>query len=707
MSVNFDGLDTLGDVNAFLEPLVTGDPTELFGTALPQLDSCLTRLALSLARAQKAAGKNSQDKGAVLDALATPFNEIKSALNDLFNVGDVDLDDDATLSDAIKAYTSSFTEALRNPVAAFVQSQKDAFNFNMQQLGSVFMGRGDRKGYFDKVWDKTHFMFTQLFINVEGGAENMGGMVWYALSEVMPAIDVELRYLKRMKKAVYTSIEEVSSIPPNMQPGVPNLWGTVKMCEIEEHLRRVATDLRDRSRWNRSEFKFATEKACATAEVLKSGILPEGSREFLKGTLGWNDKQLNAIKDFKFLPNVKFRAKLIELTALNNFLQEQDRQVIYFHRNLQKLMDRFQQLVSLDLGDVLALIIDMLLNHVIAIRADLEAQARGFQSSGDQATGQGQAPDLLTHLASQGTNYVALSALCFIMERTQSIQNAITRLVDFNHAMLRAIERFVGYYKGSDCGSDEGAAAIDDSIQSFLRAVDARLRGQGPADRVLTARGREVLRRIEAHEKFLVCIRDRMFLGQEEILGPAMAVTNAYATVKNIIALVKRVPELYDRITSLELLNLDEDGLADRSALDAIVQGLQCLVLRCDNPWVTSIASKAQKQFEAVRDESDAQSLDIGSLEELATASRKSSLSAGFAAFMKLYENVQKLLNLDLTLLCDIDTTAKPKGNSPAEPLPGTDDLSGDTEDRALQRRREELARREAADQAQGFGPSM
>lgn len=734
---DFDGLDAISDINAVMESIVSQPPV---GVGLGSLEQCIAELAVTLGKARSAANRSQQEKSALIEALGSKIDVIGGALQDLFVPDDGSLDEEPPENRVgIQAYAKQVANAFLNPFEALIKSQEAMFGEGLERIGDVFMGSTDPnapKGYFSQFKDTTQFIFTQLFFDSKTAANNIGAMVWYAVEEVIPAADVELKYLRNMKRALKTVLEGISNLPPSMKPGIPNLWAASQLCEVEGHLRTVAGELQAKSTWNRGEFGKATTKICETAEVLRNGILPIGGREFVKNLTGWNDRQLNALQGMKFLPDVKFRLKLIELTTMNRYLQEQDRHIRTFYKNLQGILDAIASLTRVDLGDVLAILVMILRNHIAVIRADVQAQAQGFLSAQsaqdfsalqsskkvkvetDARTGQKKlvgtgasaeeisaakkatTDDVYSYMSQQAANFTALSALCFIFKKIQSVQPVLQKLLDVNNSVMSAILKFVKYVSLEKCGDVEGALAINESLYAFLGVLDERLRGAGPSNAIIADRAKGLLERIEAHEKFVRCIRDKLTQGNKAILIASLAIS----TRKNILALVSAWKDLRERIRNLDFISIPIDSWSTRNILDTLLKAIQCLVARCNNPSFARILKMAENQFRDQRDSHEIKGIDLSYFDRTPKASGESAMGTRMAAFFRLYQALMEIVNMDLTILCDlnfekkVDETKRPAPGEGATGVP-----EGPPTDRGSQLRKEQEEKAAAAGGATPF----
>jgi hypothetical protein len=109
-----DAFDAIGDLNSVIDPLVSAENLgdSLFDS-LPSIDSCLTELIVSLALAQDQGLSESKTKKAIIEALVSPIEELRSSLKELFVPDSAALSDAANGSESmISAYSKQVFEAL-------------------------------------------------------------------------------------------------------------------------------------------------------------------------------------------------------------------------------------------------------------------------------------------------------------------------------------------------------------------------------------------------------------------------------------------------------------------------------------------------------------------------------------------------------------------------------------------------------------------
>jgi hypothetical protein len=728
-----DAFDAIGDLNSVIDPLVSAENLgdSLFDS-LPSIDSCLTELIVSLALAQDQGLSESKTKKAIIEALVSPIEELRSSLKELFVPDSAALSDAANGSESmISAYSKQVFEAMKNPFAALMQQQKAVFQAGLEQVGDILMSEGDQpgqRGLVNQVYDRVEFILRELFVNEQRAGSSMGGLLIYAIEEAIPGIDAELRYLKKMRDAVTVVEEESSKLPPSMVPQLPNLWASSQLCASDDHLRKVSHDLEYNSTWNRGAFEDATEAVCKSAEALRTGLLPTEGREFVKNLTGWDDRQLNAIGDMSFMPNVEYRLMTLRITQLNVFVQRQDVHVLTFHRNLKNALDTLESLTSIGVGHILSLVVQVLRAQIQAVEADLNAGAQGFTGAlpagvpdkvgadpGSEGGGRDNAKyatDVFAQLSQQATGYVVLEALCFLMDKVKRIQSGLDQLLDVNNTIMKAVKDFVRYYKTEeDCGvGDNGADIITQKMHTFLTYTERRLRGDTISNEFLGKRAQELKDAITDHEKWLVCMRNNLFFGNENIGKAITGVANALSVVKNISNLVRKMPQLEDAIRNFDLrkmMGLDED--AEFNPIDAVMRALQCLLLRCGNSYISSTATLVQEQFKPKQDARHAGNMTMGRLDEVPKQSRLTGENLRINAFMRAIAALQKLTSLDLEELCNIDTSPSIRAREPGDPAvapdpPAVTAVEGEPEDVAAKARETEIKREQAVQDAKPFG---
>jgi hypothetical protein len=198
---------------------------------------------------------------------------------------------------------------MENPFDALFTAQLNVLSIAGDQVTAVFAGTGDpnnsnamqREGVVRQVRDRVQMLVRQLIFNAKAAPQQLGGLLFFALQEGIPAIEAELLYLGMMKRLVQDLVSEASALPPSMIPGFPNASATDLLCQAEMHLRAVRDELNNRKTFNRSEMTQATDKTCEARDVIASGTMAETFARQLKNLYGLTDLQFNTLKNMKFM----------------------------------------------------------------------------------------------------------------------------------------------------------------------------------------------------------------------------------------------------------------------------------------------------------------------------------------------------------------------------------------------------------------------
>lgn len=680
-------VEQIAKLNAALEPLVA-NPTydgTLDSLALPALDTCLLKLAAALARAQTSGLSDSATEQMIGDLLVAPFNELGNTLKQIF----VPQGDSYSTSYGAyaKAYGGAIAGAAVDPLAAMLQMQTNTFMSSMDQISNIFFSTDTPGGgVATKVIDRVSLVMRSMFFSSTSSAQTLSGLFYYAISEGIPAIDAELAYLRQMKELIRTSNEQASHLPTGFTPQIPNFILANQLCEAEQHLEHVEGGLRLRRTFNRAEFGKATSDVCQSADIIFNGNIPESVRGQVKNFFGLNDRQLNSLISGKFMPSPDFHLTMIKLQALNTFLQGADAQVISLHRNLLGLMAVLNSLTSLNVADIIMLIVQVLRRQIAALRSDLEAQSAGFPGAvnaipGKPATeqvvpgqmvpkyGEGRrfvnegsnatSTDVYAYMTSQASAYVILTQMCYVMQRAQSLYSGIDALIQGNNRFLQMFEAFIGYYQGAQCGDEGGAIRIQQALTSYANVVESRLSGQIVGNQKIARAAHNVVQQIEGHEKFLTCMKECLFMGDKKVMGIASTAMDVVSAAKNIAALVHQYSDLAETMKTMDLNKLlGTDEYAEYNALDAIMQALQCLVLQCNNEQFKTLFQEAQTQFGKDFDKKKAKALTVGSLGEVPKMAQNVVQNQRIQAMTRLINSLKKLTaGPSIKDLCNVDAS--------------------------------------------------
>lgn len=690
--------ETLAGLNAWTEPFVdnpTFDGNAGLAGLLPSLDSCLMDLVRGLALAKSTGLSDSETEQFVLDALVTPLNEAAQALQQIFvpPTGSTD----GSVSAYAQSYGRAWAAAAANPMTAILQMQGATFATSLDKIGTILFGNSTTEsgGAVGQVWDRVKSIYRTMLFGSTQAESNLAGLVLYALEEGLPALDAEVVYLQRMKKLVRTLNEQCSSLPPSFTPAIPNFAIANRLCEAEERLRRVAVDLRNARKFNRSEFGQATTAVCDSKDMIFDGSMSSTVQKQIKNFFALNDKQWAALKAGKFLPDVRFRITMIELQTLDAAMLKVDTQVISLHRNLLGLMTTLQSLSSIHAADILAIIVEVLKRQVGALRADLEAQSAGFKGalatvpgapiSQEQTTGplvtkagpsrrftnegsSATSNDIMSYLSSQATAYAMLSSMCFVMERTQALYKNIDAIVNGNSRFIKMVMDIIGMYKAKGCGSDLGGTLVDEALHAYFDTIEGRLNGTVTSNARIGEAARRVVNRIDDHLKFLACMRDGLFMGRSRLADQAMLVLNAVSAARNIASLCMRIPQVGEIAKTLALEKLTAEGAIEYNAADTVMRALQCMILQCQNEALKGLLREAHNQFGKTFDLNKAQSITMASLGELPRVSQQLALNQRVQAFFRLIASLQRVAALNPRELCAINTKKTPATKEPKNP---------------------------------------
>jgi hypothetical protein len=665
-----DAFSDLSDINSAFAALTTGalsQPGGILGSSADSVDSCLRDLAAALIFGRNRGMADDAIKKHFLNLIAAPFNEAANAFKTLFLPDPAALDNAEGFADQIDAYAASVRDALLNPIAAVLQAQSDIMQTSLENLGDILMNGSDKstpgQGVVSVFKDTIIAQFSAELMDPTKGSLNMVSLLWTAVTDAIPNIELELSFLGTLKRLIRETTAEASKLPEDLQPKLPATMAALKLCEVEEHLKRVAADLRQTGVWNRTSFTSAKDGVCQAKDILATGTIPADFRGVLRSITGWDDRQLNQVLSGSFAPKIKFWYNLYRIRNAESAANGIDIPIIAFHRNLKDFLAQFRRLVSVRLGDLLALLIDVLRNQIAILRQRLEGEASG-------------AADVFSQVGEQAAGYVVLYALCFLMERVEKFSRGIQAVLDGTDAFTKIVKDFIGYYSADDCGPDDGSSVIHTAVQDWLTAVGKRTSGEAVTDEALTRKSVAAIRTIESHEAFLTCIRSRLFFGKTELIETAQQIGQIIATAKMMLALYRQVATLRQAISNLDLLTLLGIERVEYNALGIIIEALQCLVANCSNPALTTLAEEANREFLSRLGTANGRRISVGSLDELPAKTRQSTVNRRIQAFFRLLAAIQRVTSLGAVDLCSVPATRTPI--TPTTRVTVTSDVLGD-----------------------------
>jgi hypothetical protein len=265
-----------------------------------------------------------------------------------------------------------------------------------------------------------------------------------------------------------------------------------------------------------------------------------------------------------------------------------------------------------------------------------------------------QTSDIYSYLGTQANAYVVLTSLCFVMEQMQKLFTGLTAILAGNDRVMLAIKRFVSSYGVNTCGDPYGAEDINNNVMKFMQVAEARLGGVVRTNQPVQEAYKGVQLALAKHETFLLCMRKEInnFL---KYLGVS---TQAIAAVMNIISIARTVIQTYNKLASLDILGLLKYRFTlDRSnILDVLLKALQCLVLQCKNPFLSSLARQAKSTFQRQKGAEQAKSVTMASMDAGPAVAQKMGNNNKLATMFKLIQAIQKLTSMSIEDLCAIQT---------------------------------------------------
>lgn len=789
----------LARANALAEPLVHAIDYDQFvlGDLLNvDIDTCLQNLVTSIAQVRSFSLLESSTAKATLQLLTKPILDASSALARVLIPDPEELANLGENESYVTTYLKQVGQSLANPFLAMVQMQESILVDSLDQISQVFSTGGEGiTGAVNEYVDKAKSAVWSLLLNPNGGADmSLAGLIIFAISEAIPAIDSELEYLAQMKKLLRATLEDSTNLPDAIEPQLPNLAINSKLCDAEKLLKDVAYRLRQENTFDRKSFNAATKNVCASRDLIFDGSIDADFATTHLGNFGGLSEI--AIKDVlsgKFLPDVTFQLSLVQLNYLLNAFERQDDFVYQFHLNIQGFLDNIRRIADVQLGDIIALLVDTLTRQVSAVRATLEAQAQGFngyedailaeqrakialaKASGEpariqaareealktaapvsraklttfggtlgasaRAAGPGGAAsvdasqmmdlspeerkklkesgftpvgkkrtDIYAYISSQAGAYVVLSGLCFIMEKTDSAYRVLQGVLSANNRIVASIKAMLNDLSGSDCPSPplRGEQTVEDktdpdnpkknftylesgvvlAVDAYLKAAQDRVAGGNTKQRALVWRGQRALEAVEQQEAWLRCFKSHLFLGNEAVMSAVSAVSNGISLLKNTIGAIRGIMKQYSAVRAM-LRNLDMKKLfgldGERyNVYDTLMEAIQCLVLRCDDPSLEALLNRARTTFIPEVDKTKAQAVTMGALDDIPKTSMEAQANQSVQAIFRLISSLQALTTVDLKKLCAIENKALPPKPDP-EPEAGATDIPTQVDERGQQ----------------------
>ncbi|MFA6132472.1 MAG: hypothetical protein WC869_00495 [Phycisphaerae bacterium] len=275
---------------------------------------------------------------------------------------------------------------------------------------------------------------------------------------------------------------------------------------------------------------------------------------------------------------------------------------------------------------------------------------------------QSQGSDIYSYISTQANAYVILTSMCFIMGQMQKLFKGVQSILSANDRVMLAIKKFVYSYGVNACGDPYGANDINANVLKFMQVAEARLAGSVRTNQPVQDAYKGVVLACDKHEKFLLCMRREInnFL---KYLGLS---TQLIAALMNLIAVARTVYQLYQALASLDLLGMFKFrwSLSRANILDVLLKALQCLVLQCNNPFMSSLARMAAARFQSQKNNERSKAVTMAMMDEGPSVAQKMGNNNRLQALFKLIQAIQKLTSINIDDLCSISTKAVPSSKT-------------------------------------------
>lgn len=706
-----------GTIGAVMAPLASGDAslglaaaagaTGFVQTAngpvpvVASINVCLTQLAAALVRVKAFSANDDQAIKQSRLVLAKPFDELGSALADLLLPDPSGPAQDENGNTDYGRYISDvgkdIVDALRNPFVSIINQQSAVLESSFDQIQQVLFSDGngnqDAVGYFNQA--KT--AVKTLFLSPTNTQGNLAGIFIYAFEHGIPAIEAELAYLKAMKSTYIGIIEESSKLPARLDIKIANNGVIARLCDAENSLSVVSSRLRVETKFDRTFFNRATDDVCVATSLIFDGkfdsnLLKSHTADFL-GVEGIKAKDLAALR---FLPGIAYKLKLQALVTLSNLYAIQEQQTTELYKNIIDAEAAIKLLVSFSSSDIIAILVDVLHRQIKALRLGLQTQGGGQDPTVLDAATQvnlnstitrnglqpvdsvpltedaykGYTPyadpasqlntDVSTYISSQAAAYLTLTNLCSLMNKAQMLYKGIDSVLNFESALMKKLLAMIQLFSIERCGDPTTGIQVEYAVTNFLAASAQRLNNTGnghcPSNAALQVTGEELNNAIKRREQFLNCMLDALSLGVAEIRQALALVSGGYALFTNIRQMARNYPELEKELRALNLRNmLGLDG-REYSALESLLQAVQCLLLNCNNPLVQSIGKNTLETFKPQLDRRSTGAVNMSSFDQIPMTASTARTNNRLNQISRVAAAITAVLNLDVNKLCAIDT---------------------------------------------------
>jgi hypothetical protein len=688
--------------NAFLQMALRPDDIAqaVASGQLQGIDGCIAKIVLSIPMINSAGFADSNISKNIGNAFLSVTRELGNVFDELFVP--IDFEEGDTFADSVQSYQNAIVSSISSPFSAAITAQQNILVSSLQKV-TESLGYDNREGsnsVFNQYRDKLQNIFSSLFLNDPD--LGIAGIVGFAITEGIPSIQAEQFYLRRMKKAIRTGVEQVSRLPKRLDAQLPNASAVSQLCAAEKWLKTVESKLTSSNVFDRKSFGNATSAVCKTKNDIYDGKIDKDFLAYHAGNLsGISPADLKAMGLSSFLPNIQLQISLVELKNYTSAFSQEDVQTRTLYNNFQLILDTLSKLAETRLGDIMAMLVSVLRLQISGLRADLEAQAQGFSGMeeakkesaerlkvaretrealaadkpvpAEAGTGASakkgeafgaQQNDIYAYVSSQAAAYVILTALCTIMQKTSTIYATLDKVLAGESRVVKFLQDFIGKLQ-TQCKGSQGGDEVIVTVKAYDAAIRDRLNGGATTNEYVVRMGQNAIRRIEEYEKFLACFKSELFFGNKALETIVSSIGQALATYQTLKAIVNQIKmalrlypqmkEMYKTMNLARMLGLDAAGI---TALDTIVAGLQCFVLQCDNPAISSLATMAAQQFQDQFAKKKSNAITMKAIDEDTKTGLLATVVTRVQAMMRLMQMLQRITNADLNDLCAVKTQA-------------------------------------------------
>jgi hypothetical protein len=490
---------------------------------------CVGDLAKTLISINRLYDEDGAETQKLANCIAKPIADAANLFKDIFVPSS-----DAPDGSSLQAMMNSIVNALKNPLTTMFELQSSVLQQSLGQLydqafsaTSVDANGGTTEGFVPEFVDRIKMVGKSLLFspNAEG---NMIAIYIFAFKHGVPAIETELRYLKRMKKISATVSEQVSFIPPHIDINLANASLLVDLCEAEEALKFVSKKLRYYGEFDRGTMEYAGKAICHARDTIYDGktdsvgsLLKKHGANFMGLSQGGSINLGNLAKSplAQVLPNIKFRLACAELQLVGNQFAKQDQYVVRLYDNITSAVTTLEQLKHLPLGEMLSLIVDILRRQVSALRVQLEANGAGISAdkvseevkakkdiadyirtegerlqianasdseirqfyadiksysdqrmAGVQGLSEKQQIDIWSYVSTMVSAYAMLAVLCRVMQVLPRIFSTIEKILDVQRGFANALQVIIGRFDARPCGDRNGGNEVIARMNDLIRA---------------------------------------------------------------------------------------------------------------------------------------------------------------------------------------------------------------------------------------------